>query len=396
MAASVIHVLQKNDYATHHLLTLPSDPLPDLAPSSLRLQSKILGLTTNNLTYARLGHLLGWWDIHPLPSNTPAPFNDSKQYGRISAWGYAEIIASTVPGIPIGKSVLGYLPIGTLPVDVEVKDAGYKNQLLVLNPHRQHLWIIYNRLELCPPIPEMEAEYGRDFLGWDALMWGLFATSYNLSTYGFAWEDANRIHPSGIGDWSADDANLDDATVVCLSGSGKTAMAFAYSLRQCRPQAHQPKFVIAVCSGASKQMAEDSKFYDKAVLYSDDVATKDLLVKSGTSRVILIDFGARAGATATWESTLSTLPPSIPFSKIFVGTEVKVQKPEEASKRMAQLGEHIVVNASLLREKGIESGGDAYLEKWGKDIGEFKRKGGISSMKLNDEVPASVGLVYRI
>src|SRR5262245_11050760 len=128
----VMHLLNKIDYSKHCLVTLPSNPLPSLPPSSLRIQSKIIGLTTNNLTYSRMGHLLGWWDVYPQPDITQAPYNDRSTYGRIAAWGYAEIIDSTVPDIPVGSTVYGFLPISTLPEEIRIEHTRIKNQVFVL------------------------------------------------------------------------------------------------------------------------------------------------------------------------------------------------------------------------------------------------------------------------
>ena len=118
----VIQVLSKNNYEDQYLISLPNAyPLPPLGPSSIRIKSTILSLTTNNLSYARDGHLLGWWDVHPLPPSIPARYSDPTKFGRISAWGYAEVIESNVSGLQIGTQFYGYLPIGTLPLDMEVK-----------------------------------------------------------------------------------------------------------------------------------------------------------------------------------------------------------------------------------------------------------------------------------
>lgn len=84
-SAPMLHTFEKVDYSKHHLVTLPPSPPPSLPLSSLRLQSKILGLTTNNFSYARLGHVLGWWDIYPQPDETPAPYNDRTIYACIPA-----------------------------------------------------------------------------------------------------------------------------------------------------------------------------------------------------------------------------------------------------------------------------------------------------------------------
>jgi hypothetical protein len=412
MAAPQIHVLDKQAYNRHHLVTLPADPPAPLGPSSIRIQSKTIGLTTNNFSYARGGHILGWWDIYPPPSNTPAPFNDPKAYGSIAGWGHAEILESTVPGIEAGQSVYGYVPIGTLPWDFTIEQTGLKDQIVVTNPHRQHVWKIYNRLRVLPPISKLAEENGWDSIGWESID-GLFGTGYNLSRHGFAWKDENRVHPGGEakGDWSAEQANLDDSTVVILSASGKTAMGFAYSLRETRPKEHQPRTIIGVCSAGSRDTVEKSGFYDKIVSYDDFAATKDDIDKSGTRKAVLFDFGGRPGTRETWNETFEKL--STPYLFVSVGGEVKVQNPDEATARMMKFFSTCQVNASELREKGIQVSGDKYFEDFYSDWEKFKERGAIPGTRIqwgegmkgwtegwealcNDQIGADVLLIYKV
>ncbi|KAF2033283.1 hypothetical protein EK21DRAFT_86395 [Setomelanomma holmii] len=411
---STIHVLDKANYSKHRLVDIPETQLPPLGPSSLRLQSKILGLTTNNLTYARLGHLMGWYDIFPLPPNTPEPYNDSQIYGRVAAWGYAEVVESTVPDIATGLTVYGYHPISTGIETVRIEFAEHDgkriaNQIIVLDEHRQHLWKIYNRLQICAPLDELGRTKGIDSLGWDSLMQGLFGTSYNLSTYAFAWNDQNRLHPGGKGEWTAQDADLRNATVVMLNASGKTGLSFAYCLRQNRPKEHQPLTIIGVGSPASVSVIQQSGLYDKVVLNSEHEATKAYIESTSGTRIVLLDFGAREGAAETWRNVLSTS--HIPFQLVTIGGEVKVQDPEAARKRLASLQTLNIVHASLLREKGIEIGGEKYFDEFYKAFDEFKGK--VRGMRLvwgeglegwrdgweafcRDEIRANTGLVYRV
>ncbi|KAF2827255.1 hypothetical protein CC86DRAFT_369433 [Ophiobolus disseminans] len=409
-----IHVLDKANYSNHRLVSLQDTTPTTLPPSSLRLRPKILGLTTNNLTYARHGHLMGWYDIYPLPPSTPAPYNDAQTYGRVAAWGYAEIVESSVLGINRGQAVYGFLPIssGLETVCVESAEHGgmkIKNQLVVLDAHRQHLWQIYNRYTIFPSLPTLIASRGADALGWDALMQGLFATGYNLSTFGFAWQDERRIHPSGKGEWGQENADLKGAAVVLLNASGKTGLGFAWAVRRARPNAEQPERVIGVGSEVSVDAIRKSGMCDEVYLNSEDEVVKEVVEKSQCRRIVLLDFGAREGVAEKWSSTLSSS--SIPFSQITVGGEVKVQNPETARKRLALLGKTVLVNASLLREKGIEVGGEKYFEAFFEAWEEYKKD--ISSMKLQwgtgleawekgwealcrDEVRADTGLVYNV
>lgn len=410
-SSSQVQILDNANYSKHRVVTIPSSNVPALAPSSIRIRSKILGLTTNNLTYARMGHLMGWWGIFPQPDDTPAPYNDRSKYIRTPAWGYAEIIESTVPDIPRGKSIYGFLPIGNDLVDLEIKSTEFKNQIQALSEHRSSMWDIYSRYRVCPSLAELEKTKSLDFLGFDSLMWGLFATGYNMNKFAFAWNDANRIHPAGTGDWSAEDANLKDAAVVLLSASGKTGLSFAYNVRNNRPKEHQPKALIAVGSSTSKATSERSGYFDDVLLYSDAEAAKDSISKSSPRRIVLVDFGAREGVTQSWAMALSSL--SIPFFFLVVGGTTKPASPEETTELFKTLGQLVVVNASAIREKGISVGGDDYFEELETKFDELKAKGGFPGTKLKwgqgleewdqaweslckDEVGADTGLVFRV
>ncbi|KAF2121879.1 hypothetical protein BDV96DRAFT_639960 [Lophiotrema nucula] len=415
VSQSTIQILNKDNYTDHRLVTIPSTP-SDLGPSSLRIQSKVLGLTTNNLTYARMGSFMGWWTIYRQPENTPAPYNDKSTYIRTPAWGFAEILESTVPEIPAGKTLYGFLPIGTDPIDLQVElPSDLSNQIVVLNEHRKDMWKIYNRYRILPPLEDYIKEKTLDIVGWDPLMWGLFATGYNTSRHAFAWDDERRCFPSGPGkgEWSADDANLDDSAVICLSASGKTAMAFAYCLRQERPKEHQPKLIIGVGSSASKSLTQNSGFYDNIFLYEDFKAVQDFVMKEKVRRVVLVDFGAREGFNKAWRDTFESPEATLPFQFVAVGGGVKATTEEETGKWLAELGHRIVVNASDLREVGIENGGDAYMDELDTAFTKFKEGGGVPGCQLKwqegmeawdkswddlckDKVGPDTGLVFRL
>ena len=358
---------------------------------------------------------MGWYDIYPFPPNTPAPYNDESTYGRVAAWGYADIVESSVPDINAGQTVYGFLPISSAIETVRVEFASHagkriNDQIIVLDEHRQHLWKIYNRYQICSSLPDLEKDRGLDSLGWDALMQGLFATGYNLSTFGFAWTEQNRIHPSGKGECSSSDADLRDAAIVVLNASGKTGMSFAYALRHNRPKSAQPKLIVGVGSSASVDAIRKSSLFDTVALNSEHSTTASTISSLHPRRIVLLDFGARPDVCPTWSTTLSSSP-DIPFTQITIGGEVAPQNPETAKKRLAMLATTVLVNASLLREKGIESGGESYFEGFYEAWEGFKRQ--IKGMGLEwgegvqgweggweglcrDEVRAGRGLVFRV
>lgn len=168
----MIQVLSRSNYEDQHIVALPDAyPLPALPPSSLRVKTAILSLTTNNFSYAKVGHILGWWDIHLLPESLPKEYSDPKKFGRISGWGFGDVIESNVPGVEVGTQLYGYLPIGTLPVDVEVQvDEKVPNQIVVTSQHRQHVLPIYNRYIAFPKADVFGDSKLQHSRGYDSLM----------------------------------------------------------------------------------------------------------------------------------------------------------------------------------------------------------------------------------
>jgi hypothetical protein len=379
----VIQVLEKNDYTKQHLVSLPS-ALPPLAPSSVRVKTSLISLTTNNLTYARLGEMLGWWGVHPLPSNIPSEFSDSTKYGRISAWGYAEIIESTFEGAPTGSFVFGYLAIGTLPVDLSLKSVPAPNQAVETSPHRQHLFPIYNRY-IISAAPSASTSDSR---AWDALMQPLFETSYNLNAAVLPPLFRDPVHPLGdpsslgyqAAPWTKPDSDISSAVVLILAASGKTALSFAHQLRHARPPPHQPRKIIALTSHSSKTFVEGTNFYDQVLLYSSSPTEAGI---TPSDKVLLCDFGGRGTATGTWLSALKPQCASLVW--LGIGGESRLMDGAELAARGAQAaaGGMQQVNASGLRDAEMESMGEAeYFEDFLKTWEGFKRDGGVPGLKF--------------
>lgn len=261
---------------------------------------------------------------------------------------------------------------------VEHAGKALDSQVVGLNEHRQHLWKICNRLQILPSIQELEKEKGKDNLGWDALMQVLFGTAYNLSMYGFAWTDTNRNHPSGVGEWTAADTDLKNGTVVVLNASGKTALAFAYALRQCRPKDHQPNSTIGVGSPKSIDMLNPTRLYDTVALNDAHVESKAAIETSTPNRIVLLNFGARPQSTQNWTNTLQAS--SVSCTLITIGTEVEPQDFETAAARMGNMATLNFANANVLREKGIEVGGQEYFEKF--DAAWETSKKGVKGLRV--------------
>lgn len=410
--------MDKSDYTKQHLVTLHNAyPLPPLAAGEIRIRSRILSSTTNNFTYARLGHLFGWWGFWAVIPSLPAPYNDASKYGRISSWGYCEVTESQTDKVSVGTKLYGYLPIGDYPEILQVTVEDESGHVLETSERRAGLMQIYNRYLPFPPETDlMEDKASR---GWDSLMRPLFETSYMLNRYAFAWDPANRTHPLGVPlPWSSGDADLADAVVVLLGASGKTALSFAHQLRQARPAEHQPRKLVAVGSTASRSFTEGTGLFDDVLLYTDASSATDASIAArlgidAKTKVVLVDFGGRGTVDEELHAVLTRVSKNVIV--LLVGGD-----PQGKGSKLRALAEVpgsgvVVCNASGLRDSAIKvDGGTAtYFEGLSQEWTRFKERGAVNGLKLqwgkgmeeykqgwdslcNGSIGPTVGLVYEV
>ncbi|KKZ59013.1 hypothetical protein EMCG_00878 [[Emmonsia] crescens] len=425
MSPPTIQVLCKQDFTQQHIVPLPdAEPLPPLSPSSVRVKTYIFSLTANNISYAKAGHLFGWWDVHPLPPSTPEQFQDAGKYGRISAWGFGAVEESNRDDLPIGSLVYGYLPIGTLPVDLALSPSTtVAGQFHEISPSRAKQFPVYN--EYLTFSPTQASLLSDERLGWDALLRIPCAVSHRLNRYVFAWDEAHlappstlKLGPSPLPPWTMEQADMADAVVVILAASGKNAVTFARQLKFARPAGSQPRKIIAVTSQKSKAFVETTGFYDPVCLYDDveSEATLDAVTSTldkGT-KVIVCDFGARGSVFRAW---VTALKPSVrTILPIGIGSEPKVTTSEQFREDMAgnmALG-RVQVNASdVFAEAAKKVGKKEFEEEFLKSWGEFLDAGAVPGLKVevgqgmdavakgwdrlcSGDVGSEAGLVFKI
>lgn len=383
MAAPVIQVIDKADYKKQRLVSIPGE-LPPLAPSSVRVRSSLLSLTTNNITYCRLAHIANWWSTYSLPANIPKEYNDAEKYGRIASWGFGDIVESNVESVPVGTKFWGYMPIGTLPVDMPVTPfEGIKGQWINTDPARQVLMPVYNWYLTEPP----SGAEDKESLGWDALVFVMFFTGYAINRFALACNEAEFCHPLGgdigkipSGSWSKEDANIDDAVVICLAGSGKTGLTFAQQLRAARPKSRQPRKVISLGSEGSAAFTETTGYYDDVLLYDDK--TPETLKRIGIdqhTKVMLVDFGGRGNACSEWYEALEPAAKSVVM--LGVGSTPTPGAVSDQAKMAAQ--GRVQANASGLRQFAIDTlGPDGYLESLKSAWRQLLKEGALPGVKL--------------
>jgi Protein of unknown function (DUF2855) len=207
-------------------------PLPPLADGAVRLRVESFAVTANNITYAVIGDMFGYWNFFP----TASEFQ-----GIVPMWGHAVVEASNHSDIAVGERVYGYLPMGSH-VDVvpgRISAGGFTD----MSEHRQPMAAIYNQYSRLNADPEHDAarEDARMIFG------PLFKT-------GFLIEVMMRRE-----NW------FGAAQCVMTSASSKTAMALAHCMKQSSPHIKR----IGLTSVGNVEFVRATGLYDAVQSYDD-------------------------------------------------------------------------------------------------------------------------------
>lgn len=208
-------------------------------------------LTANNISYAIAGDTLGYWRFFPA----------EKQWGRIPAMGFAEVIVSHCADIQVGERVWGFLPMAS---HVKIK-AGYisRGSFSDVSAHREGLSPVYSTFERVSQNPFYQKE-NEDF---EMLVKGLFTTSWLIDDFMF------------------DQQYFGAEQYLITSASSKTSIALAFAIKE-----RGERSCIGITSNHNRSFVEKLGCYDHVISY-DEVANLDANVPS-----ILVDM---AGSQTT-------------------------------------------------------------------------------------------------
>jgi hypothetical protein len=210
-------------------------PLPELQPGQVRFHIDRYAVTSNTVTYAVTGDMLGYWDFFPAPDTG---------WGHVPAMGWAEIVASCHPEVAVGGRYYGWFPMARY-VDMPVTPTadGLRDE----GPHRAAHAPVYRAFVATDRDPFHQP--GEDAEDRHALLRGLFVT-------GFLAED-----------FFADNAWFHASRVLVLSASSKTAIGFAHCARS-----RGSIEIIGVTSPGNIEFVRTLGVYHKVVAY-DDIAS---------------------------------------------------------------------------------------------------------------------------
>lgn len=241
-------LVSRADLARAELRTPPARA--PLAAGEARLAVRRLALTANNVTYGTFGDMMGYWKFFLAPEG----------WGRIPAWGFAEVVESRSDALRTGERVFGFVPMSDS-FDVAPGN-GSAYCVYDGSAHRAGLLPFYNRYVRVAADPLYDAAQEPA----QAVLQVLFATSFLL------FEDLRG-------------AGFTDRPLVALtSASSKTAVGLAQLLHAAGVE------TAAVTGPRNVPFCRDLGVYAHVVAY-DQIET---LPKAETAFVV--DFAGSAPA----------------------------------------------------------------------------------------------------
>lgn len=211
-----------------------STRFPDTPPAGhVLLRIDHFALTANTITYGTATDSLGYWSFFPA---------DKAGFGRIPAWGFADVVASAVPEVAPGARLYGFVPMST---HLMVQPGKFRaDGFADMAAHRQPMSKMYNRYRLTSADPSYSPETEAQI----ALFRPLYMTAFLLA------------------DFLSRNAGFGAEQVVMSSASSKTALALAAELKRIGTA---PLRVAGLTSAGNAAFVSGLGLYDQVVPYEN-------------------------------------------------------------------------------------------------------------------------------
>lgn len=249
MADSWDFVVRRDDLRQSSVTDgVPADG-SELADGEVLVKVDLVSLTANNVTYAALGEQLSYWRFYPAP----------EPWGRIPAWGYADVTHSRAEGVEPGMRLFGYWPLSTHAVlrPGPVRGATF----FEVSDHRQELATVYNTYRISRVGADREREQRV------ALFMPLYGTSWLLA------------------DWLADESFFGATQLIASAASSKTALGLGHALQRDFDSSIR---TIGLTSSRNRAFTEGTGHWDRVATYDE---LESLEVSEPT---VYVDFGGNA------------------------------------------------------------------------------------------------------
>jgi hypothetical protein len=201
-----------------------------LEDGQVALRVDRFALTSNNITYAAAGDMMGYWNFFPTDEG----------WGRIPAFGFADVVGSAHPQMSEGARYFGYFPMSRHLV-VQA-DRATEDSFLDPSPHRAAMSMFYNvyrRVDRDPFYTKSAEER-------QILLLPLFTTSYLID------------------DFLADNDLFGAKSFILGSASSKTAVAPAHQLSR-----NGRGNVVGLTSARNTEFVTSLGYYDQVVTYDE-------------------------------------------------------------------------------------------------------------------------------
>jgi len=202
----------------------------DLAPGQVLLKVDRFALTSNNITYALVGEMIGYWNFFPADDG----------WGRIPASAFGDVLKSNHPEVPEGERVQGWFPMANHLVIEADNITGHG--IMDNAAHRAGTAPVYRTYTRTAADAQYDAAYEDQHL----LLYILYMTGFLVD------------------DMIADNDFYGAGAFVIGSASSKTGIALAYQLRQ-----RERGDVIGLTSTRNVEFVKGLGYYDEVVTYDD-------------------------------------------------------------------------------------------------------------------------------
>ena len=201
--------------------------------------------TANNVTYGVVGERVGYWKFFPVTEDGS---------GIIPVWGFADVVSSNCPDVPVGDRLYGYWPMASHLVMQPAKVSD--TRLFDGAAHRRELPPVYNSYARVKGEPAYDASMDDERMA----LFPLYATSFCL--YDFLKDN----------DWFGAEQ------VIMPCASSKTAIGTAYAIKG---DSASPR-LVGLTSPRNKAAVDALGLYDDVLVY-DEISQ----VNANTSAVIV-------------------------------------------------------------------------------------------------------------
>jgi hypothetical protein len=255
MITSVL--VERQNIAATRVITRDAGPL---AEGAIRLKVENFSITANNVTYAAIGDMHGYWGFFP----------ESESEGIVPVWGHAVVEASNHPDVMVGERLYGYFPMASY-IDMLVGTVT-ENSIFEVSPHRLPMSPFYNQYSRLAADPAHDPAH-EDVRN---LFDPLFRTSFLIEAMFNAadWFGANQL--------------------LITSASSKTALALAHITRDKSPQVAR----VGLTSAGNVDFVSATGLFDAVIAYEE-------IGKIDHARSVCVDFAGNSKVMAAVRTHLA-------------------------------------------------------------------------------------------